>query len=119
MKYWQARKLSSKKFKRVYGVKPQTFRVMVRLVNTQEKQKKKSGRPAKLIIENQILIILQYWREYRTYFHIAQDWKISESTVCRTVHKIKNILIRSGKFSLPGKKKLLDSSLDENIIAME
>ncbi len=119
MKYWQARKLSSKKFKRVYGVKPQTFRVMVRLVNTQEKQKKKSGRPAKLIIENQILIILQYWREYRTYFHIAQDWIISESTVCRTVHKIENILIRSGKFSLPGKKKLLDSSLDENIIAME
>ena len=41
MKYWQSRKLSSKKFKRLYGVKPQTFRVMVRLVKTQEKQKKK------------------------------------------------------------------------------
>ncbi len=119
MKYWQARKLSSKKFKRLYGVKPQTFRVMVRLVKTQEKQKKKSGRPTKLTIENQILITLQYWREYRTYFHIAQDWKISESTVCRTVHKIENILISSRKFSLPGKKKLLDSSLDENIIAMD
>ena len=41
------------------GSEPQTFRVMVRLVKTQENQKKKSGRPAKLIIEDQILIQLK------------------------------------------------------------
>ncbi len=39
--------------------------------------------------------------------------------MCRTVHKLENILIRSGKLSLPGKKKLLDSSLDENLIAID
>jgi Helix-turn-helix of DDE superfamily endonuclease/DDE superfamily endonuclease len=119
MKYWQAIKLSSRKFKRLTGVKRQTFRLMVRLVKAQEKQKKKTGRRAKLIIEDRILVTLQYWREYRTYFHISKDWKIAESTVCRIVKKIENILIRSRKFSLPGKKKLLDYSLDEKLILMD
>lgn len=119
MKYWQARQLSLRKFKRLCGVKRQTFRLMVELVKAQQKQKKKPGCPSKLIVEDQILVTLQYWREYRTYFHIAQDWKISESTVYRLVRKIENILIKSRKFTLPGKKKLLDSSGDENLIAME
>lgn len=119
MKYWQARKLSSREFKRLCGVKHQTFRLMVRLVKAQQKQKKKTGRPTKLIPEDQILITLQYWREYRTYFHLSKDWKIAESTVCRLVRKIENILIKSRNFSLSGKKKLLDSSRSENLIVMD
>ncbi len=92
---------------------------MVRLVKYKEKQKKKPGRPTKLIVEDQILLTLQYLREYRTYYHIGIDWKISESTPGRIVLKIENILIQSRKFSLPGKKKLLDSSLDDDLILME
>ena len=119
MKYWQARQLSSREFKRHTVVKRQTFQLMVRLVKAQQKQKKKTGRPSKLIVEDQILVTLQYWREYRTYYHISKDWKIAESTVCRLVRKVENILIKSRKFSLPGKKKLLDCSLDQNLIVME
>ena len=59
---------------------------MVRTVKTQEQEKKKVGRKPKLIVEDQILIMLQYLREYRTYYHIGSDWKISESSVCRIVH---------------------------------
>ncbi|MEY4519046.1 MAG: hypothetical protein RLZZ499_1645 [Cyanobacteriota bacterium] len=47
---------------------------------------------------------------------MSLDWKVSESTVFRLVRKIENILIKSRRFSLPGKKKLLDSSLDEDLI---
>ena len=89
---------------------------MVRTVKFKEKEKKKCGRPPKLIIEDQILLTLQYLREYRTYYHIGQDWKISESNTCRIVFKVENILIKSGKFSLPGKKKLLNSSIDEDLM---
>jgi Helix-turn-helix of DDE superfamily endonuclease len=53
-----------------------------------------------------LLIALEYWREYRTYFHIAQSWEIHESTVCRIVHRVEDELIKSGKFNLPGKKAL-------------
>ena len=92
---------------------------MVRIVKSKEKQKKKPGRPSKLRIEDQILVTLQYLREYRSYYHIGKTWKISESNVCRIVLKIENILIQSRKFSLPGKKMLLNSSLDEDFILMD
>ena len=58
---------------------------MVRLVKAQQKLKKKPGRPSNLIVEDRILVTLQYWREYRTYYHISKDWKVAESTVCRLV----------------------------------
>ena len=119
MKYCQASQLSSKKFKRFTGISPRTYRIMVRLVKDKEADKKKPGRPSELIVEEQVLIALQYWREYRSYYHIALDWGVSESTVCRTVHKIENILIRSGKFSVPGKKSLLSSELDTDLIVMD
>lgn len=53
-----------------------------------------------------MLVTLEYWREYRTYFHISTDWGVSESTICRTVHRIENALIKSAHFRLPGKKRL-------------
>ena len=119
MKYWKATKLSSKKFKRLTGISPKTYRLMVCLVKGKDASKKKTGRPPKLTIEDQVLMVIQKAREYRSYYHIGMDWGVSESTVYRTVHKIENILIRSGKFSLPGKKKLLESSLNEKLIVMD
>lgn len=110
MKYWQARKLSPQKFKRRYGVFKETCRLMIRLVKAEEKYHKKRGRPPKIVIENQVLITLQYWREYRTYFHIAQEWKVDESTIYRLIKQVENILIKSRKFNLPGKKELRKSS---------
>jgi hypothetical protein len=45
-----------------------------------------------------------HWREYRTQFHIAGSYGISEATVCRTINKVEDTLVRSGEFHLPGKK---------------
>jgi hypothetical protein len=56
---------------------------MVASVKSKEKEKRKPGRPSKLRIEDQILLTLQYLREYRTYYHIGKEWKIAESNVCR------------------------------------
>ncbi len=83
------------------------------------KIKKKPGRKPKLIVEDQILIMLEYLREYRTYYHISQTWKMSESNICRIVHKIENILIKSRQFPLPGKKELWQSSSDEELVVMD
>ena len=44
------------------------------------------GRPARHCREDRLLLTLMYWREYRTYAHIAQTYGLSESAVCRTVH---------------------------------
>ena len=92
---------------------------MVRSVKAQEKEKKKTGRKPKLIVEDQILIMLEYLREYRTLYHISLTWKMSESNVCRIVHKIENILIKSGQFRLRGKKELWQSSSEGEMVVMD
>ncbi|MGL4621232.1 MAG: transposase family protein [Chroococcidiopsis sp.] len=50
---------------------------------------------------------LEYLREYRAYFHIAQTWGIYEFTAYRIIRSVEDTLVRSRKFRLPGKKKLL------------
>jgi len=60
-----------------------------------------------------------YWREYRTEFHIAQSYGISESTVCRTIQKVENALVRSGKFRLPSKKALQSSDTIFEIVLVD
>jgi hypothetical protein len=73
-----------------------------------EQKKKKPGRPSRLSVPEQVLMSLEYWREYRTYFHIGQAWRVHESTVSCIVRKVENALMRAGIFQLPGKKQLLD-----------
>lgn len=119
MKFWRAKQLTSRKFKRLTGLSRRTFQEMVGLVKADEKKKKKSGRRPKLIIEDKVLMVIQYWREYRTYYHIGLDFGLSESAVCRIVFKIENILIKSRKFSLPGKKQLWKMSSEEDVVVMD
>ena len=101
------------------GVSRRTFELMVGVVKTNEQKKKKPGRRPKLIIEDQVLMVIQYWRDYRTYYDIGLDWGLSESAVCRRVYEIENILIRSRKFSLPGKKELWKMSSEEDLVVMD
>lgn len=45
-----------------------------------DRRGKRGGQP-KLNVEDQLLIVLEYWWEYRTQFHIATSWGLSESAV--------------------------------------
>lgn len=49
---------------------------------------------------------LQYWREYRTFFHLARSWGLHESSVWRTIRRVEDVLTTSQAFTLPGQKKL-------------
>lgn len=116
MRYEQAKNLSPHDFKRLFGVKRLTFDAMVEVMQQHDQLKKKTSGDPKLTLEDQVLVALQYWREYRTYFHIAQDWDVSESTICRNVHKVETVLIRSGHFRLAGKKSLRQGKVPETIV---
>ena len=76
------------------------------MLSVLEKELPNFGRPPKLSRADQLLMTLMYWREYRTQFHIAGSYGISEATVCRTINKVEDALMRSGEFRLPGKKVL-------------
>jgi hypothetical protein len=109
MKYERAKHLKPAEFKRFWGVQLETFKQMVEIVHQHEEQKKKTGRPGKVSLEDQVLMTLEYWREYRTYFHIGQSWGVTESTACRIIRKIEKVLSSARIFTLPGKKSLYQS----------
>jgi len=108
MNYDQLKKMPDSQFRRLCGVSHTTFNAMHRELQKREREKKKTGRPPKLSLANQLLMALSYWREYRTFLHVGATYGIHESNAQRTVERIENVLIRSGKFSLP--KKLPRSS---------
>ena len=86
MKYRQIERLDEEEFRRLTGVKPTTFNRMREILRQADLQKKtKGGRSNKLCLEDRLLIALEYIREYRTYFHIANSYGISESSAYKTV----------------------------------
>src|SRR3989337_1047645 len=103
MRHETIKHLKDTDFKRLTGVQRETFDLLLEVL---EQGLRDFGRPPKLSRADQLLMTLMYWREYRTEFHIAQSYGISEATVCRTIQKVENALVRSGKFGLPGKKTL-------------
>lgn len=113
--------LTSHQFKRRFGVKIQTLKVMVKALEEfrSENPKDRRGRGTILTLEEQVLVALEYWREYRTYFHIATNWGVSESTICRIVIDIESTKMKTGKFRLPGKKALLKNSDYPAVVAID
>ena len=107
MSYEQIKDLRPALFKRYCGVKPETFHKMVEVLSDHLSQMRaKPGRPRKLALEEQVLLTLEYWREYRTFFHIARTWGVHESSVWRTIRRVEDILTKRKAFTLPGKKQL-------------
>lgn len=121
MKYQNLQKLNADEFRRATGVKRNTFALMIEIINHNESQqkKKKLGRPKKLSVEDRLLLTLEYLREYRTFFHIAQSYGISESLAHTTTRDIEDILIKSGQFSLPKRKDIIMSNDPIEIILID
>jgi len=82
-------------FKRLTGVQRGTFKVILPDI---EGGLHNFGRPPKLSRADRLLMASTYWREYRTEFHIAQSYGVSEATVCRTIRKVEDVLVRSKSF---------------------
>jgi len=106
MRYEIVQRLKEEEFKRLTGVKRSTFEKMVEVIKSGLRE---FGRPSALSREDQLLMSLMYWREYRTQFHIGMAYGVSEATVCRTIKKIEEVLIKSEQFHLAGKKALQES----------
>jgi hypothetical protein len=116
MRYETIKELKETDFKRLTGVQRETFEKMLKVI---KKGLGNFGRPPKLSRSDQLLMTLMYWREYRTEFHIAQSYGISEATVCRTIQKVEDALVRSGKFRLPGKKALQPSETVFEVVLVD
>lgn len=119
-KYDSVCKLSSTEFRRLTGVQKTTFLAMIAVVKEAEnKRTSRRGKPPHLSIEDRLLMALEYLREYRTYFHLGQSYGLSESACYRNCRWMEDTLIKSKKFSLPGKKALLKSNTEFEIILID
>ena len=119
-KYECIKTLSSLAFKRLTGVRKDTFTVMSSIVREAENKKlSRGGKLPHLGIEDRLLMALEYLREYRTYFHLGKSYGLSESACYRNCRWIEDTLIKSKAFSLPGKKVLLKNDAQWEVILVD
>ena len=116
MKYEELKMLPPEDFRRFCGVKPETFAAMLlALQEDYQKKHRRGGREAHISLEDNLLITMTYYREYRTQFHIAAEFGTTESNVCKIIRQVEEVLVRHPQFALPGKKALLQSSEETEV----
>jgi hypothetical protein len=120
MRYDNIKNYSPEEFRRLTGVKPDTFAVMVEVSGKAYAVKDgHGGRWSKLSMEEMLLARHGYLREYRTYAHIAAGYGISESNLFRSVRRVENTLIKDGRFHQPGKKALIRSDMQYEAVPVD
>lgn len=120
MKHNQLLDLKDEHFRRLTGVKRKTFENMLEILKEADNKKKaKGGRKNKVGLADQLLMALEYIREYRTYFHIGQSYGLSESVTYKTIRWVEDTLIKHPDFALPGKKALLKSDNEYEVLLID
>jgi len=119
-KYRQLADLSNENFRRLTGVKRTTFNVMIEILAESDRAKKAvGGRKSKLCLEDRLLMALEYLREYRTYFHVAKSYGLSESNTYKICKWVEDTLIKDKRFALPGRKALLKSDDEIEVVLID
>ena len=111
MRWKQLRRLPPKKFRRLAGVTPAVFAQMraaalaSESVSTHPVRGAKRPKP-KLGIEDRLLVLLMYYREYRTFAHVGASFGLSEAQAWRLVTDLEVRLLQDGRFHLARKQAL-------------
>ena len=120
MRFENIKNLKPEEFRGLTGVKAETFKKMVEIIEVALQEKKaKGGCPNKLCPADMILMTLEYLREYRTYFHISTNYGVSESNCYYNIRFVEDTLIKSCHFNLPGRKALVKSDVEYEVILVD
>ena len=110
-------KLKEEEYQKYFGVKKEIFEKMLEVLNDEYAEKhKKGGRPSVLSVLDKLVIMLQYYREYRSMDNIAFDYKTNKSTVYYAITWAEETLVKNDTFHLPSRKKLLEDKTIENVV---
>ncbi len=120
MRYESLRDFRDEEFRRLTGVKRATFQKMIEILSEAEFNESIKGGPRHILkVEDRLLMALEYIREYRTYFHVASGYGISESACYRNIKWIEDTLIKRPDFALPGRKALLKSDVEYEVVLID
>ena len=79
--YWkEVQQINEEQFQRLTGVKKALFLKMVDVLEQSilaHRKPASRGRRSKLSTEDQVLMMLMYYREYRPFFHIGKSYGTS------------------------------------------
>ena len=121
--FWKdVQQISEDQFRRLTGVKRATFEKMVKVLEQSKLARRKHisrGRPSRLCVEDQVLMMLMYYREYRPFLHIGLNYGISEVQCWRIVTRVESALIHSRAFRLPGRKQLHQSEMQWQAVVVD
>jgi hypothetical protein len=109
MRYTEIQSYKPEVFRRLTGVKRSTFDFMVSYIDSYKQEHRKHptrGRPVSISTADKVLMLLMYYREYRTFLHISATYGISEMHCWRIITQTEKILLTAKDFHLPGKKVL-------------
>ena len=119
-KFGQLSSLKPAQFKRLTGVKRETFTAMVTILRKADMAKRRRGGAAsKLIVEDRLLLALEYLRDYPTYLRLGQNYGISEGYAFKIHRWVENTLIKDKRLHLPGKKALTKSDMEYEIVLID
>ena len=120
MKYENIKNHKEAAFRQVTGVTPATFQAMLEVIKTAYGETHKNrGRHRKLSCEDMLLMTLEYYKEYRSMECIGASYGLTKSTVAKVIKWVEEALIKSGAFSLPGKKKLSQPTIEYEVIVVD
>ena len=104
-RFYKAMEMDDSDFHRLCGFSKKSMNKMLILLREAYAAKhKRRGRHSKLDVADMLMLACKYWREYVTYFSLANEYGVAESTAHDITVWVENVLIRSGEFGLPGKK---------------
>ena len=113
-------KMRENEYQKIFGVKKATFDAMLKILEEKYQERhKKGGKPPTLSVLDKLIIMLQYYREYRSMQHIAFDYGVSKSTICDSIAWAEQTLIKSGMFRLPSKRKLIQPNCDLEVVVID
>ena len=113
---------SAASFKRATGIHKHVFLEIVEILTNYKQLHRKhpsSGNKSILSTEDALLMVLMYYREYRTQYHIGITYGLSESRVCEMIKEIESIIVQDARYHLPGKKKLLQSENTFEVVLID
>jgi len=120
MKYANIKNYKEATFRQITGITPMAFEAMLEvLTEAYAEAHKRRGRNRKLSCEDMLLMTLEYYKEYRTYDCIGASYGLTKSTVGKVIRWVEEALIKSGEFSLPGKKKLSQPTIEYEVIVVD
>jgi hypothetical protein len=120
MKFENIKGYRDEEFRRITGVKRATFEKMLEILDAALTKRLALGGPKpKLCLEDMLLACLEYIREYRTYAHVAASYGMSESQIFRIIRWVEDTLVKNGTFSLPGRKALLKSDMEYEVVLID